>query len=141
MKQKVILSICGKQHYDNQEPDRIELVTEGTMERLDDGWELSYEESDLTGMAGVTTVFRVESGRITLIRKGKLNSQMVFQEGIAHESLYQMEFGALLMTVCAQKIHAQLDDRGGSVDLIYSIEIEHSAAGMVEYHLDVRCVA
>lgn len=141
MKQKVILSICGKQHYDNQEPDKIELVTEGIMERIDGGWELSYEESDLTGLAGVTTVFRVEEGRITLQRKGKLNSQMVFREGIPHESLYKMEFGALLMTVCAQKIAAELTDQGGSVDLIYTIEIEHSAAGMVEYHLDVRCVA
>ena len=60
MKKKVILSICGKQFYEEQEPEVIELVTEGTLERLNNGWEICYEESSLTGMEGVTTVFRVE---------------------------------------------------------------------------------
>lgn len=138
MKQPVILDIRGTQHYEGQEQDTISLVTEGTMEKFDGGWELSYEESDLTGLAGVTTVFRVEDGRITLSRSGKLNSQMVFREGVSHESLYQMEFGALLMTVCAQRIAYELNEAGGYVDLVYSIQIEHSASGLVEYHLDVR---
>jgi len=140
MKRPVILNIRGTQRYEGQEQDTIELVTEGTMEKIAGGWELSYEESDLTGLAGVTTVFRVEDGMITLRRSGKLNSQMVFREGVSHESLYQMEFGALMMTVCAQRISAELNDEGGNVDLIYSIQIEHSAAGLVEYHLDVRPV-
>lgn len=138
MKKPVILNIRGRQHYEGQEQDTIELVTEGTMEKFDGGWELSYEESELTGLAGVTTTFRVEEGRITLRRTGKLSSQMVFQEGVVHESLYQMEFGALLMTVCARRIDCQLSEAGGYVDLGYSIQIEHSAAGMVDYHLDVR---
>lgn len=140
MKRPVILNIRGTQRYEGQEQDTIELVTEGTMERFDGGWELSYEESDLTGLAGVTTLFRVEDGVITLRRSGKLNSQMIFREGVVHESLYQMEFGALMMTVCAQRISAELSDQGGTVDLVYSIQIEHSAAGLVEYHLDVRPV-
>lgn len=138
MKQTVILNIRGTQHYEGQEQDSIELVTEGTMERINGGWELSYEESDLTGLAGVTTVFRVEEGKITLGRSGRLNSQMVFREGVVHESLYKMEFGALLMSVCAKRICWELNENGGSVDLCYSIQIEHSAAGMVDYHLDVR---
>lgn len=138
MKQPVILNICGKQHYQDQEPDTIELVTEGTMEAVNGGWELSYEESDLTGLAGVITTFRVEEGKIVLRRSGKLNSQMVFQEGVAHESLYQMEFGALMMTVCARKIRCYLSEQGGSVDLEYTIQVENSAAGVVSYHLDVR---
>ncbi len=138
MKRPVILSIRGTQRYEGQEQDTIELVTEGSMEQIDEGWELSYEESDLTGLAGVTTVFCVEGSQVTLRRCGKLNSRMVFREGIVHESLYRMEFGALLMTVCAQRISYDLNENGGYVDLIYSIQIEHSAAGLVEYHLDVR---
>ena len=39
MKQKVLLSIQGRQIYDDQEPDTIELVTEGTMEFRDGGLE------------------------------------------------------------------------------------------------------
>jgi len=133
----VMLSIRGKQAYQDQEPDVIELVTEGTMEYRDDGWDICYEESELTGLAGVTTTFRVERGKIILRRSGALSSEMVFQQGVSHTSLYQMEFGAFMITVCASRIFAQLGAQGGSIDLIYNIDIENSAVGTVDYHLDI----
>lgn len=138
MKQEVVLRIRGRQSYEDQEPDVIELVTEGTMELVNGGWDISYEESELTGMVGVTTTFRVEPGKVTLRRTGKLRSEMVFQEGVRHESLYQLDFGALLMTVMAKQVFFDIVPDGGVIDLVYSIEIENSAAGLVDYHLDIR---
>ena len=138
MKQKVMLSIQGRQTYQDQEPDLIELVTEGTMEFADGGWNICYEESELTGLKGVTTTFRVEPGVVTLTRTGGLKSQMVFRQGQSHDSLYQMDFGALMITVCAQSVFVDLTPDGGFIDLVYSIEIEKSEAGMVDYHLDIR---
>ena len=138
MKQNVILSILGRQSYMSQEPDQIELVTEGVLEDQGNAWFLSYEESDLTGMSGVTTTFVVEPDKVTLKRTGKLNSQMVFQEGVPHDSLYQMPFGAMMITVCAKFLYFDIVPDGGVIDLQYSIEIEHTAAGIVDYHLDIR---
>ena len=133
----VMLSIKGRQSYIDQEPDTIELVTEGTMEYRDNGWDIRYEESALTGLDGVTTTFRVEKDKIILDRTGKLRSQMVFQEGVRHDSLYQMEFGALMLTVCAERVWAQLSPAGGTVELVYSIQVEQDAAGQIDYHLDI----
>ena len=138
MKRDVVLHIRGQQSYDGQKPEVIELMTEGTMEFLDGGWDISYEETELTGMAGVTTTFRVEPGKVTLRRTGKLRSEMVFQQGVRHESLYQLDFGALLMTVTAKLVYFDIVSDGGVIDLMYDIEIENSAAGQVDYHLDIR---
>ena len=138
MKKAVILSIRGCQRYEDQEADTIELVTEGTLKQVENGWEVCYEESDLTGLQGVTTTFRVEGKTITLVRTGKLNSTMVFEEGMIHDSLYQIEFGALMLTVCAKKVESNITPEGGVIDLVYSIEVEHSAAGTIEYHLDMK---
>ena len=138
MKKAVMLSIRGRQSYADQEPEVIELITEGTLEEVENGWELSYEESDLTGLRGVRTIFHLGDKTITLIREGKLNSQMVFQEGVSHDSLYQMEFGALMLTVCAIKVEANITADGGVIDLVYNIEIEQNAAGVIEYHLDIK---
>ena len=132
-----MLSIRGRQTYLDQEPDVIELVTEGTLEYVDGGWNISYEETELTGLQGVITLFRVEPDKIILNRTGRLNSQMVFQKDVRHDSLYQMEFGALMITVCAKWISVNLDENGGVVDLIYGIEIEQSTAGEVDYHLTI----
>lgn len=138
MRIPVVLSICGKQSYEGQEPDVIELVTDGEMELQDGGWNISYEETELTGLEGVTTTFRVEPGRVTLTRAGRLHSEMVFQEGVCHESLYQMEFGALMISVRAQQVFFDITPDGGMIDLVYGIDIENSAAGTVDYHLDIR---
>ena len=134
----VVLSLQGKQNYPDQEPEIIELVTEGILEDKEDGWHIRYDESDLTGLEGVTTSFHVQPGYVKLERTGKLRSQMIFQEGKPHESLYQMEFGALLICVCATKVAYDLSPTGGTVDLVYRIEIEHNTAGTVEYHLSLR---
>lgn len=133
----VMLSIFSKQNYEGQDPETIELVTEGVMEHRNDVWEISYEESDLTGLEGVTTTFKLSKRGATLRRSGRLQSRMIFQEGVRHESLYQMEVGALLIGVIAQKIRYDMTENGGTVDITYGIEIEQSSLGKVEYHLDV----
>lgn len=141
MKQKVMLSIRGRQQYIDQEPDTIELVTEGTLEFRDGGWDICYEESELTGLKGVTTTFRIEGDKITLNRDGGLASQMIFQEGVFHESLYQTEFGfAMMITVCASRVKWDITQAGGVIDLTYAIEIEQSTAGVIDYHLDIKAI-
>ena len=138
MKIPVILSVTGVQHYQEQDPETIELVTEGLLEQSGNGWLPTYEESELTGLAGVNTTFQVEPGCVTLSRTGSLSSTMVFREGEFHESLYRMEFGALLLTVCANKVQWNITSEGGTIDLTYAIEIEQSAAGLIDYHLNIQ---
>lgn len=138
MKQIVMLSIRGSQRYPDQDPEVIELVTEGTMEFRQEGWDISYEESALTGLEGVTTTFRVEPDKVILTRTGALKSQMVFQQGVPHDSLYQMPFGALMLTVNATSVFYDIVPDGGVIDLSYQICIENTEAGVIDYHLDIR---
>ena len=137
----VMLSVRGVQRYQDQEPEIIELTTEGTMERQKEVWELSYEESDLTGLAGVTTAFRVGPRGVVLKRTGKIQNQMIFMEGRRHESLYQIDIGALMITVKATSVKSALTEQGGTVDIIYNIEIEDTAMGTMEYHLTINPIS
>ena len=134
----VMLSIRGKQSYEDQEPDEIELITEGVLSREMGCWVISYEESEMTGLKGVTTTFRVVGKAISLERTGALSSKMVFKEKEFHQSLYEMELGALMITVYPARVMHNISWEGGTVDLIYAIEIENTANGLVEYHLDIR---
>ena len=138
MEKDVIISIKGMQEFEQTGKDTIELVTRGSLGEQAGVYTLRYEESELTGLAGVTTTFRLEPGQVTLERVGPLRSKMVFQEGVPHESLYEMDFGALMMTVCAKSIEASIGNNGGTVDLLYTIAIENSDAGIVEYHLEIK---
>ena len=140
MSKRVMLSIQGRQTYADQEPEVIELTTEGTMAFRDGGWDICYEESDLTGLRGVTTTFRITPEAVTLKRTGGLHSEMVFKQGQTHDSLYQLDFGALMLAVTARQVLFDLTPEGGFVDLVYDIEIENTASGVVDYHLDIRAI-
>ena len=137
----VMLHIRGVQNYQDAEPEVIELTTEGTLEKQKEVWEVSYEESDLTGLAGTTTAFRVGPRGVVLRRTGKLQNQMIFMEGRRHESLYQIDIGALMIAVKATRVQSAVDEKGGTVDIHYQIEIEDTAMGTVEYHVEINPVS
>lgn len=139
MRQNVMLTIRGEQRYEGQDPEVIELVTEGILESMEDGtWQLSYEESDLTGLQGTTTMFRIRPGHVVLSRTGTVQSEMIFEEGVRHDSLYQLEVGALMICVCAKRIRADLSEDGGKLDVLYTVTVEQTMAGTVRYQISVR---
>ena len=137
----VMLQIRGTQNYQDQDPEVIELTTEGTMERQKEVWEIAYEESDLTGLDGVTTAFRVGPRGVILKRTGKLENQMIFMEGKRHESLYRIDIGALMIAVKATRVNTAVNEQGGTLDIHYQIEIEDTSAGTVQYHVEVNPVS
>ncbi len=139
MEQDVIISIKGKQSYPQSPPEIIELVTEGKLEdRGEEGITLSYQESPVTGLEGTLTTIQVEPRRVTLQRVGSVNSQMVFEEGRRHLSMYDTPYGALSIGINTRKMRSSLDSRGGDVTIYYALEIEHGQAGQNMFHINVR---
>ena len=139
MENNVIISIQGKQSFEAQDDDTIELVTEGCLEPDgDDGYTLSYQESELTGMEGTTTVFQVEPEKVTLLRLGSVQSEMVFEEGRRHMSLYSTPYGNMEIGVRARRLNSTLELTGGRLEIDYDIEINHMLAGQSLFRIDVR---
>ena len=139
MENNVIISIQGKQSFQAQEDDTIELVTEGCLEPDGDaGYTLSYQESRLTGLEGTLTTFQIEPGRVTLMRVGEVNAQMVFEEGRRHLSLYETPYGALSIGVNTRRMRSELDANGGSIEIDYAIEIDHALAGQNLFRISIR---
>ena len=83
MEKNVILSITGRQTYADQEPEVIELVTEGTLEKVGESWRLSYEETALTGLQGVNTEFLLTGKTVTVHTPNESYEAKV--EGIADD--------------------------------------------------------
>lgn len=139
MEKDVIISIRGKQIPLQGEPDVIELVTAGTLtDHGDEGITLSYQESEATGLAGTLTTIQVEPRRVTLQRVGAVNSQMIFEEGKKHRSMYDTPYGALEVGINTRKMRSTMKQSGGDILIHYGLEIEHGVAGQNEFHIRVR---
>ena len=134
----VLLSIRGEQYFDDIDPDATELMTEGTMVLTEDGMVLSYEETELTGMEGTTTTFEVKGPEVILTRTGTVNSQMVFEEGRQHTSLYETPFGELTVDIQTSTLKHNLTQRGGVMEIKYSIAVEHTVTGRNCFKIRVR---
>ena len=134
----VLLSIRGEQYFDDIDPDATELMTEGTMVLTDGGMVLSYQETELTGMEGTTTTFEVKGPQVILTRTGTVNSQMVFEEGRQHTSLYETPFGELTVDIQTSTLKHNLTQRGGVMEIKYSIAVEHTVTGRNCFKIRVR---
>ena len=133
-----MLSIRGEQYFDGIDPDAQELMTEGTMTLTEDGMVLAYEETALTGMEGTTTRFQIRGPRVILARSGTVNSQMVFEEGRQHTSLYETPFGELSVDIQTSVLKHNLTERGGLMEIKYSIAVEHTVTGRNCFKIRVR---
>ena len=134
----VTLFIRGEQYFDDVDPDATELVTEGTLELMEEGMRLTYQETSLTGMEGTTTTFEITGPQVTLRRAGTVNSQMVFEEGRQHTSLYETPYGELSVDIQTSALRHNLSDRGGLLEIRYSIAVEHTVTGRNSFKIRVK---
>lgn len=133
-----LLNVKGVQQYHDQEPDVIELTTEASLTGENGVLFLRYAESDLTGLKGTDTVFELHRNKVVLRRTGAVTSEMIFIPGEVHQSLYNTEEGALLITVRTTAVEDEMTLTGGSIHVSYDITIEGLGMGRIDYWLSVR---
>ena len=135
--QKVLLRVRTEQRAYGEEPETIDLQTEGVLRRFPDHVELSYSESAVTELEGVTTTFFVYGDRVELVRDGeKLKNTMVFRVGQQNDSLYSVGFGALLVTVTTRSLDVDLTR--GRIAAEYAVAVENNAVGVNSFTLEWR---
>jgi uncharacterized beta-barrel protein YwiB (DUF1934 family) len=134
---EVRITVRGTQYTEGEQPQTIELITDGTYEKEDDTYRIRYTESEMTDMAGVQTCFTVCGDEVILTRTGNLESEMVFRVGEKTESLYDVGVGALLLGVSATRVEIDLHEQGGSVSFDYAVELEHAPIGRNTYQVIV----
>ena len=138
MEENVIISIKGSQLYEGQEPDVTELVTPGTLRREKEGYTIAYEETELTGLEGTTTQLHIAGPRVTLLRQGSVNSQMIFEVGRKHLSMYETPYGSLAVGVDTRRLKNTVGEGGGELEIDYAIEIDNLLAGKSLFRLSVK---
>lgn len=134
----VIISITGTQKDSHGDTDRVELVTAGQYSYENGESRFTYQESDLTGLAGTRTTFTVSPMGVIMSREGSLNSQMLFQPGRQHVFLYDTPYGSATMGVDTRMLKSNMNEHGGSLELDYEINFEHNLVGRNQFKIHVK---
>ncbi len=136
MMKNAIVSVKGRNSLN--EGGRIELLTEAEFYKKDGVYCISYEETGMTGMEGTVTTVKAGNNVVTLVRKGTVTSEFVFEEGRKNISHYATEYGVFTVGVTAESVNVELCDSGGSVSVVYSMDFLGNTAVRNEFVLKVR---
>lgn len=138
-KQDVRVTVSGS----DDDGEAITLTTLGTLEDLENGWLLSYQETNLMDMSTANTLVLCEGTRVTVTRTGTLLSTMVFDEKETFMGDYPTEFGSFQMRLYASEVSIRRRGSMGHIRLVYEVNLGSnlfSAESASTRHLDIRFV-
>ena len=121
------------------EPEVIEIRSLGTMRREDGRIEISYDETEATGMEGSSTAvtfLEEERGVVSMIREGAVSTVLVFEAGKRHHCVYNTPFMPFDVCVHTWKVENRLLEEGW-LDLDYVIEIRGAQAERTKFRMEI----
>lgn len=102
----------------------IKLVTCGKYSHSDDEVVFTYMESELTGMQGTKTTFRITPNTVVIQREGSTSGNMVFQRGRKHDFIYETEYGPIPMGISTDRLISGMTGSGGDLELGYMLDMD-----------------
>lgn len=133
-----VIKITGVQGASQLDAETIEMVTDGVYCRTENGYQIYYVESEITGLEGTTTTVDITQDSVTVERRGMLNTKMVFRPGEKSRFLYDTRYGAATMGIETRKLNASFDDLGGELSIDYVVNMEHTVASRNILNMSVR---
>ena len=144
MQKKTLIQVTGSQRYPDGSEDKMDFVTVGQLHIRQGNFYILYKESEVTGMAGVTTSLRVEKDKVVLNRMGAVDLKQIFEPGVLNSSTYVTAFGSLYLSVFTEHMEINLTDQGGSITLKYNLFaddelVSHNTLTMIIKEDPPRC--
>ncbi len=138
MNKEVLITLKSVQSVDNDRQE-TELKTTGQFKPLDNGFEITYDESAATGFAGSKTILTCYGNeRASMQRTGKSFSNLVIEMNKKHHCHYGTPYGDLMIGVFAHKIDNNLNENGGDLYFKYTIDVNSSFVSDNEVFINVR---
>lgn len=141
LKKDAVITVYGLQEDEEGIGEPITVVTPGHFYRKNGMYYVIYDESELTGLVDTKTMIKASPEAVSVTRSGKYPSQLTFENGKRHLSLYHTEYGDLAIAVTTQRIVVDMTDDGGMVDVEYSVEIDNQPVGSNHLKVEVKVSA
>ena len=109
-----------------EEADRIELMTRGSLVKKNGSFYISYKETQTIGFDGCTTTIKIaeDGSRVALLRFGPANAQLMIERGRRNLCHYETDVGSLTLGVTGDGIDCKLTEKGGSAAFSYLLDAD-----------------
>ena len=135
---RAIISIKGSPAIFESDDESFELLTDGEYCNKNGISTFNYVESELTGLDGFLTTFKIEQDRVVLKRGGIDCEDMIFAENQKHHFLYETPYGAITMGIDTHSIKKNMSENGGSLEIRYDIEVDNITVSQNLFQINIR---
>lgn len=135
-----IINLESSQWADGEQLDPVRLMTHGQLsyEKNQDVWNVSYDESDATGMRGTKTrVSLFPNGRVILSRTGSVEMELEFVKGDQRIEAKSTPYGPVRFSVLTHEVKGRMTEEGGAIELGYSLGFDNRHTISTRLQLEV----
>lgn len=119
--------------------DSMEFYTEGRYFEKKDASYISYEESEISGLEGATTILKLGKQEAVLMRSGVFRSRMTFRLDHETKNEYNTGYGLFDMSILTQKLDINIcNSLINSVYLKYRLTINSGEAYTNEMTISLK---
>lgn len=122
------------------EEDESELTTKAVYRKRGSLCQIIYQDSETTGFFDGETKITAESDRlVSILRRGhRVGSDLMIQCDRKLYSQYETPLGSVCIGVLASQIDNHLDSDGGTLHMVYTIDINGSLVSENEIYITVE---
>lgn len=138
---RVLLTVIGSQRDAQGEENTIELFTHGKRYAKNGVDYITYQETEISGMEGATTLLKIYSDHVILVRQGSVEQRQEFRTGERSSSSYTTPFGTMNITVRTTRLTVARANDGGcvtGVHIEYELEISGQWQSANTLHVTVQ---
>ncbi len=137
MSDKVYIAIVGETSVDG-ECDKTEMVTEGEYVFRAGNHMLRYKERLAEDGEECSTIIKCDGKKVTMTRTGAANTQMIFENGKRHMSLYETPLGSFSVNILTDSVNVDVGETGGEIKINYALDINSSMRTQNRLQLNIR---
>lgn len=140
MTEDVLISVRGLHALDTAEEDEVEVTSAGKYFLKNGKHFIIYEEVEPETGAVSHNRIKVSEGRLELHKKGAVNSNLNFEQGVKSTSWYGTPFGEMLLGIDVKEMKLEVQEHQIDVEVRYELEVnyEHVADSDIQIRVMER---
>jgi len=124
IKKNMLLTFKSTMIAGEDENSDIEFVTPAELTVKNNKYYITFEDIGDLEEAPAKSTLKIDTDKVTLLRYGITNSQMIFEQGKKHTGNYQTPYGNVSLGVFSDDLQINISEKGGNLNVSYGIYFE-----------------